>query len=74
MDACVTLRSLLEALRVQRRRASLSLSSLSTSSSNSIGTSGCAEDIRLDGKLEVTAFTLVPKISGYSSLHLLDFQ
>jgi len=61
MDACVTLRSLLEALRVQRRRASLSLSSLSTSSSNSIGTSGCAEDIRLDGKLEAGILTLLVK-------------
>lgn len=51
MDACVSLRSLLETLRIQRRRASLSLSSLSSSNTSMGGVS--PEDIRLDGKLEV---------------------
>ena len=57
MDACVSLRSLLETLRIQRRRASLSLSSLSSSNTSMGGVS--PEDIRLDGKLEVRA-PLVP--------------
>lgn len=37
MDACVVLRSLCEALRAQRRRASLSLSSLAPSTNGSSG-------------------------------------
>lgn len=51
MDACMSLRSLLETVRSQRRRASLSLSSLSSSSNPSIGVT--EESIHLDGKLEV---------------------
>ena len=63
MDACVALRSLCECIRARRRRASLSLSSL-TSSNGTGDTSTAAgetlQDIRLDGKFEVILPTIQP--------------
>jgi len=56
MDACVTLRSLCESLRARRRRASLSLSSLSSTSPGDN-----TDDIRLDGKLEAGILTYLVK-------------
>ena len=61
MDACVALRSLCEAVRAQRRRASLSLSSIASQSSSngtsvSSNSSSSQEEIsmpRMDGKQEV---------------------
>lgn len=51
MDACVILRSLCETLRTQRRRASLSLSSIASSSGQSASSGSTDDSIpRLDGK------------------------
>ena len=54
MDACVALRTLCETLRAQRRRASLSLSSMASSNgqTTSVSSSGSSDESipRLDGK------------------------
>jgi len=58
MDACVALRSLCECVRARRRRASLALSSLT--SSNGAATEPI-QDIRLDGKFEAGVLTYLVK-------------
>lgn len=61
MDACVALRSLCEAVRTQRRRASLSLSSIASSSNGtSVSSNSSQEETsmpRMDGKQEVTSLS-----------------